>query len=121
MTLEGDRIATLGEPPVHDPAAIDVGGMTLLPGLITCHLHPDFYKFTLRVRRRTAREGIPPGVMMAIGVRTCRVLLDSGFTGYVGAPARTTSTRSSRWPSRKTSSRAPASARAATTSAPPAT
>src|SRR3546814_19012657 len=27
----------------------------------------------------------PPGVMMAIGVRTCRVLLESGFTGYVGA------------------------------------
>ena len=23
--------------------------------------------------------------MMAIGVRTCRVLLESGFTGYVGA------------------------------------
>jgi imidazolonepropionase-like amidohydrolase len=27
----------------------------------------------------------PPGVMMAIGIRTCRVLLESGFTGYVGA------------------------------------
>ena len=28
---------------------------------------------------------LPPGVLMAIGVRNCGVLLDSGFTGYVGA------------------------------------
>ena len=63
---------------------IDVGGMTLLPGLITCHLHPDFYKFEHH-RRPTPGNELPPGVMMAIGVRTCRVLLESGFTGYVGA------------------------------------
>jgi imidazolonepropionase-like amidohydrolase len=28
---------------------------------------------------------MPPGVMMAIGIRSCGVLLESGFTGYIGA------------------------------------
>ena len=51
---------------------------------------------------------LPPGVMMAIGVRTCRVLLESGFTGYVRRRrAPTTSTRSSRWRSPRTSSPGP--------------
>src|SRR3546814_1267655 len=61
--------------------------MTLMPGMITCHLHPDFFKFTLAMGMSGERPGneFPPGVMMAIGVRTCRVLLESGFTGYVGA------------------------------------
>jgi imidazolonepropionase-like amidohydrolase len=66
---------------------IDVQGMTLMPGMISCHLHPDFYKFSLAAGMAGERPGneFPPGVMMAIGVRTCRVLLESGFTGYVGA------------------------------------
>jgi len=66
---------------------IDLGGMTLLPGLISCHLHPDFFRFSLAQGEAGERPGkeLPPGVLMAIGVRTCRVLLESGFTGYLGA------------------------------------
>ena len=66
---------------------IDLQGMTLMPGLITCHMHADFFKFTLAAGLAGEPLGkeFPPGVMMAIGVRNCRVLLESGFTGYVGA------------------------------------
>jgi len=64
--------------------AIDLGGTTLMPGLITSHLHPDFFRYELTSGDRPGKE-LPPGVMMAIGVRTCRVLLESGFTGYSGA------------------------------------
>ena len=32
-----------------------------------------------------AGKELPPGVLMAIAVRNCGVLLESGFTGYVGA------------------------------------
>ncbi len=63
---------------------IDAAGMTLMPGLISSHLHPDFYKFDIADGDRPGKER-PPGVLMAIGVRTCRVLLESGFTGYSGA------------------------------------
>jgi imidazolonepropionase-like amidohydrolase len=88
VTLDGNRIAAVEEHQVPlSGTIVDVNGMTLMPGLITSHLHPDFYKFTLAQGFAGDPLGkeFPPGVMMAIGVRTCRVLLESGFTGYVGA------------------------------------
>jgi len=80
--------------------------MTLMPGLITSHLHADFYKFDINDSDRLGKER-PPGVMMAIGVRTCRVLLESGFTGYSGASCSNDVDANSRWPSRRISSRVP--------------
>ena len=84
VTLDGKRIASIGRTRAASGEVIDLGGMTLMPGLITCHFHPDFYKFKLGAGEPPGKE-LPPGVMMAIGVRNCRVLLESGFTGYVGA------------------------------------
>lgn len=86
VTLEGNRIVSIGEQ-LSSENVMDVHGMTLMPGMITSHLHADFFKFTLAQGQAGERPGneFPPGVMMAIGVRTCRVLLESGFTGYVGA------------------------------------
>lgn len=88
VRLDGNRIASVTERP--EPGSgetVDIDGMTLMPGLISCHLHPDFFRFSLAQGMAGERPGkeLPPGVMMAIGVRTCRVLLESGFTGYIGA------------------------------------
>jgi imidazolonepropionase-like amidohydrolase len=85
VSLEDERIVALdGRPGDEADDIIDVDGMTVMPGLITCHLHPDFYLFDIFAGEKPGKE-LPPGVMMAIGVRTCRVLLESGFTGYAGA------------------------------------
>jgi imidazolonepropionase-like amidohydrolase len=85
ITLDGALIASVESPGETGSAdVIDVGAMTVMPGLITCHLHPDFYLFDMTKGEKPGKE-LPPGVMTAIGVRTCRVLLESGFTGYVGA------------------------------------
>lgn len=86
VTLEGDRIASVSDGPAEGEA-IDLDGMTLMPGLITCHFHPDFYKFTLAqgFAGEPLGKELPPGVLMAIAVRNAGVLLESGFTGYVGA------------------------------------
>ncbi|HEY9556454.1 MAG TPA: amidohydrolase family protein [Acidimicrobiales bacterium] len=84
VTLDGKRIASVNPHAGVAADAVDLRGMTLMPGLISCHLHPDFFKFEIGSGDRPGKE-LPPGVMMAIGVRTCRVLLESGFTGYVGA------------------------------------
>jgi imidazolonepropionase-like amidohydrolase len=88
VAIAGDTIVAVGH--VEKPAAaqvIDVKGCTVMPGLITGHLHPDFYRFSLAQGFAGEQLGkeLPPGVLMAIGVRTCRVLLESGFTGYIGA------------------------------------
>ena len=88
VTVAEGRIATVGPAaPGGAGEVIDLHGMTLMPGLITGHLHPDFYRFSLDMGNAGERPGkeLPPGVLMAIGVRTCRVLLESGFTGYIGA------------------------------------
>jgi imidazolonepropionase-like amidohydrolase len=88
VTLEGDRVASIGDKPaLGGTETIDLGGMTLMPGLITGHFHADFYKFDLATAMRGDQLGkeLPPGVGMAMGVRQCKVLLDSGFTGYIGA------------------------------------
>lgn len=87
VTLEGGLITAVTEQGGDTAEGIDLQGMTLMPGMITCHLHGDFYKFTLAqgMAGEPLGKELPPGVLMAIGVRTCRVLLESGFTGYVGA------------------------------------
>ena len=33
-----------------------MGGMTCMPGLITCHLHPDFYKFDIFAGEKPGKE-----------------------------------------------------------------
>lgn len=87
VALDGNRITSVSQQVERGGDAIDLDGMVLMPGLITCHFHPDFYKFTLAQGMAGDPLGkeLPPGVLMAIGVRNCRVLLESGFTGYVGA------------------------------------
>jgi len=87
VTLDGNRITSLGTEPATGSDVIDLDGMTLMPGLITCHFHPDFYKFTLAQGMAGDPLGkeFSPGVMMAMAIRNGRVLLESGFTGYVGA------------------------------------
>ncbi|MGV0815012.1 amidohydrolase family protein [Mycolicibacterium boenickei] len=84
VTLDGTTIAEVDDLPAAADDVIDAAGMTLMPGLISSHLHPDFYKFDISDSDRLGKER-PPGVLMAIGIRTCRVLLESGFTGYSGA------------------------------------
>jgi imidazolonepropionase-like amidohydrolase len=86
VAIEGNRIMSVSEGPAS-AEAINLGGMTLMPGLITCHFHPDFYKFTLAMGMAGEPLGkeLPPGVLMAVGVRNCGILLKSGFTGYIGA------------------------------------
>ncbi|CAJ1582933.1 amidohydrolase family protein [[Mycobacterium] wendilense] len=85
VTVQGNTITAIDGPvPVEATRVIDAAGMTLMPGLITSHLHSDFYKFNIADSDRLGKER-PPGVLMAIGVRTCRVLLESGFTGFSGA------------------------------------
>lgn len=85
VTLDGNVISAIDdESTIAAAEVVDAGGMTLMPGLISSHLHSDFYKFNIADSDRLGKER-PPGVLMAIGVRTCRVLLESGFTGFSGA------------------------------------
>lgn len=87
VTINGNSIAAIDGP--AEGEVIDLRGMTLMPGMITCHFHADFFRFTLDQLFAGEQIGkeFPPGVLMAMGVRQCGVLLESGFTGYMGAAA----------------------------------
>lgn len=90
VTIDQGRILGVGDE-AHAVAGtgetVDLGGLLLMPGLISSHLHPDFYKFSIGIAQFGIPLGkeLPPGVLTMIAVRTCRVLLESGFTGYIGA------------------------------------
>ena len=73
VLVRGNRIERISATPIlaerrADTVVIDGGGRTLMPGLITCHFHPDFYKFTLVMGLAGEPLGkeLPPGVLMAI-------------------------------------------------------
>lgn len=87
VTVDGNSITAIDGAIGGD--TIDLGGMTLMPGMITCHFHADFFRFTLDQLFAGDQLGkeFPPGVLTAMGVRQCGVLLESGFTGYIGAAA----------------------------------
>ncbi len=87
VALDGTTIAAIDGSIGQGDEVVDLDGMTLMPGLITGHFHADFFRFTVEDGMNGIQLGkeLPPGVMMAIGVRNCGVLLDSGFTGYIGA------------------------------------
>lgn len=88
IKIDGKRIVSVGDTVVDQrEEIIDVHGMTLMPGLITCHMHADYYRYSMAQAQAGLAFGkeLPPGVLMAIAVRTCGVLLQSGFTGFVGA------------------------------------
>lgn len=88
VRIAGNKVQSVDQaPPADGDQIMDASGLTLMPGLISCHMHADFYRYSLAESQVGVVFGKekPPGVMMAIGVRTCRVLLESGFTGFVGA------------------------------------
>src|SRR3546814_18971342 len=86
VTLDGKRIALVNPHAGVAADAVDLRGMTLMPGLISCHLPPDFLTFELGSGDRPVKD-LPPGVILAIGVPTFRVLLERGLPGSSGAPS----------------------------------
>ena len=89
--IEQGRIAWVGpHAETHiggDDEVYDLTGRFLMPGLISCHMHADLIRYGLAEFAAGERLGKerPPGFLMAAAVRTARLLLETGFTGYVGA------------------------------------
>jgi imidazolonepropionase-like amidohydrolase len=86
VTVEGSRIAAVSEAQIDaNPAdkAVDLGGLTLMPGMVTGHFHAGFHNIG-------AERGLPgiekPPVYMAYrAMVSAQLALRCGFTGVVGA------------------------------------
>ena len=65
VVIEGDRIASVGDTPPADVTAadrvVDLGGRTVMPGMITCHYHSTYRELgsTLGAVWARARARVP--------------------------------------------------------------
>src|SRR5713226_2467777 len=87
VIVEGDRIASVGDETSarrDNDVVVDLHSKTLMPGMVSCHFHPDYRGLTIGMARTPTLE-TRPGVAMVNAVAAAQSLVVSGFTGYVGA------------------------------------
>jgi imidazolonepropionase-like amidohydrolase len=81
VLVEDGRVVAAGRrDQVHVPAdaeRVDAEGLTVLPGLIDCHVHLCFLGEGLDL---AAQLSTPPSLTLLNAVRACRATLDAGFT-----------------------------------------
>ena len=77
VLVEGDRIREVSPRPIRAAGAVvvDVGGRTLMPGLIDCHVHVFLPEVNIR-----ALEAVPLTLLTARAAPLMRAMLDRGFT-----------------------------------------
>ncbi len=77
VLIEGSRIREVSPRPIKTSRAIvvDVGGRTLMSGLIDCHVHVFLPEVSIR-----ALEAVPLTLLTARAAPLMRAMLDRGFT-----------------------------------------
>ena len=77
VLVEGDRIKEVSAKPIKAGKAtvIDCGGLTLMPGLIDCHVHVYLFEMSMR-----NLEAVPLTLMTARGAERLKGMIDRGFT-----------------------------------------
>ena len=77
VLVEGGRIREVSPRPIRAAGAtvVDVGGRTLMPGLIDCHVHVFLPEVNIR-----ALEAVPLTLLTARAAPLMRAMLDRGFT-----------------------------------------
>jgi imidazolonepropionase-like amidohydrolase len=86
--VAGDRIVAVGAAPDGFAAdeTIDGRGMTLMPGMTSCHFHAEYSFINVRTYfDQPVGTERPPGVLMLGAAKAMKTALMSGFTGVVGA------------------------------------
>jgi imidazolonepropionase-like amidohydrolase len=77
VVVEGDRIKEISSSPVQlaDAREIDLGGRTLMPGLIDCHAHVNLFEVNVGLLAEA-----PLTLMTAHAANLMRRMIDRGFT-----------------------------------------
>jgi imidazolonepropionase-like amidohydrolase len=87
VVVEGERITAVGanghlpKPTAHD-TIYNVGGKTLMPGMVMCHYHVAYDNV---ISMNDIDMKPPPTFLTLIAAKNAELLLRSGYTGAVGA------------------------------------
>jgi len=88
VVVEGDQITHVGAGAVDtrpDDRVIELGGRTLMPGLISCHFHSSYHNITIQPVPLGVEK--PAGYLMLCAANNVRTALHCGITSVVSAGA----------------------------------
>jgi len=88
VVVEGERISSVTDAPVETGAedrVVDLGGKTLMPGMVFCHFHSHFGAFAEGMTAPVLGLEWPPGFLGMIAAKNAKTLLGCGFTSAVGS------------------------------------
>ena len=86
LVVDGTRIASVGTDPVPaepEDVVIDLGGRTLMPGMVMCHFHPTYHELGSVPAPFGLQE--PPALQAVRAVTNLERVLMHGFTSVVSA------------------------------------
>src|SRR6478609_6712984 len=87
VVVEGNRIIQVGNGQVEtqaDDRVIDLGGKTLMPGLVTGHYHSTYHNVSVPLMPPLGLES-PPAYQAYVAAHNVGLALKCGITSVVGA------------------------------------
>lgn len=89
VVVDGERIAAVGRGPVTDPRpddrVVDLGGRTVMPGMVNCHFHATYHDLGAVPAPFGLEE--PMALQAVRAVNSLGLLIECGFTSAVSAGA----------------------------------
>ncbi|MGA3146243.1 MAG: amidohydrolase family protein [Acidimicrobiales bacterium] len=89
VVVEGERIVAVGPGPVADPRpddrVVDLGGRTVMPGMVNCHFHATYHNLGAVPAPFGLEE--PMALQAVRAVNNLGLLVECGFTSAVSAGA----------------------------------
>jgi imidazolonepropionase-like amidohydrolase len=87
VVIDGERIAEVHAGVPHPPDAgddvHDLGGRTVMPGMVTCHFHSAYHE--LGSKQTPLGSDVPPAYAALVAARNLQTALRCGYTGAIGA------------------------------------
>jgi imidazolonepropionase-like amidohydrolase len=77
ILIEGDRIAALGKVAATDAEAVDLGGRTVIPGLVEGHIHLSYNNIKVIA---DLDLNCPPEYSTLVSAKTAELVLHCGYT-----------------------------------------